>query len=96
MAGSSLFAEATARLVLGAALALLVLTAAFVFLALAGLRRLALLRFGSIPLGAAGSLFGLALAVFLVAAARIDKRVHAGIALLIGERLQHHAGPGRA
>jgi hypothetical protein len=93
--GSRFLAQATAGLVFGAALALLVLTAALVFLALAGFGRFAILGLGSLALSAASSFLGLTLAIFLVATAGIDKGVHAGIALLIGERLQHHTGPGR-
>ncbi len=91
-----LFAKAAAGLILGDALALVLVAATLVVLALAGLGGFALLRFGRIALGAATGFLFLGRTIHLLAAAGIGQCVGAGIAFGIGQGPQHHAGAGRA
>ena len=90
-----LFAKTAAGLILGDALALVLVAATLVILALAGFRSLALLRLGGLALGAAAGVVFLRRTILLLAAAGIRQRIGAGIAFGIGKRAQHDAGAGR-
>ena len=90
--GRRLFAEAAACLVLGAALAIVLLATAVVLVALARFRRLALKSFAGIAVGAALRLILLLAAILFLAAASVGKCAQAGVALLVGERAQDDAG----
>ncbi len=90
-----LLAEAASGLVLGAALALVLLVAALLLLALARLGGGALAGVAGLALGAAlRFLLGVA-AILLLADAGVGEGVGARIALLVGQRAQHHAGRAR-